>query len=277
MAAAAATATTGTAATAASAADGLSIARVYKDAVNRLRSHVQQAPPPPPPQQPVAFQPQFAPMATFVESRFQHNFNQMGQTPLQADSGPSQVQQPQFNQLQSPAAPQSGGGLFGTQQPQFNQPQGFAAAQYDGGPFQVQQPQYNQPQSFTAPRLMAPPIPAPQQSFPPAEGRSPSASHGNWNPLLGEGALPRNQSPPVKLEPDDENNGANQSPPIKSEPDNESNGASRSIWSSAESVAEGRAIANTRHHAVEDTNELQRAQSDLNLLAMPSQLGFGGG
>lgn len=46
---------------------------------------------------------------------------------------------------------------------------------------------------------------------------------------------------------------------------------------SAESVAEKRAIANTRDHAAENTNELQQAQSDLNLLAILSRLGFGGG
>ncbi|KAI7370044.1 hypothetical protein KC354_g1520 [Hortaea werneckii] len=230
--------------------------RVYNDAINRLRSQVQQAPPPPPPQHPVVLQSQHAPMST------DQIFSSMADELTRSYYGNA------VQRLQSEVQARVRQGYNRTNQ---------TPPQYGGGPSQVQQPQFNQPQSFTAPQLMAPPIPAPQQSLPPAEGRSLSASHGNWNPPLSEGALPRNQSPPVKLEPDDENNGANQSPPIKLEPENESNGASLSLWSSAESVAEGRAIANTRHHAVEDTNELQRARSDLNLLAMPSRLGFGGG
>ncbi|KAI7540447.1 hypothetical protein KC331_g9162 [Hortaea werneckii] len=228
--------------------------RVYNDAINRLRSQVQQAPPPPPPQHPVVLQSQHAPMST------DQIFSSMADELTRSYYGNA------VQRLQSEVQARVRQGYNRTNQ---------TPPQYGGGPSQVQQPQFNQPQSFTAPQLMAPPIPAPQQSLPPAEGRSLSASHGNGNPPLSEGLL--NQSPPVKLEPDDENNGANQSPPIKLEPENESNGASRSLWSSAESVAEGRAIANTRHHAVEDTNELQRARSDLNLLAMPSRLGFGGG
>ena len=135
---------------------------------------------------------------TFVESRFQHNFNQMGQTLLQDGGGPSQVQQPQLNQPQGLAAPQYGGGSFGTQQPQynqlqsfaapqygggpsqvqqphFNQPQGFATPQYGGAPFWTQQPQYNQPQGFVAPQSTAPAAAAPQQWLAGFEARRPSA------------------------------------------------------------------------------------------------------
>ncbi|KAI7155053.1 hypothetical protein KC349_g7233 [Hortaea werneckii] len=249
------------------------------DAVQHLPSQVQQAPPPPPPQQPAAFQSQSTSMSVGqqIDNMADRLFQRMYNAAINRLQSEIQARVRHGRNQTHQSLPQYGGGPFQVQQPQFNQPSGFAAPQYGGGPFGIQQPQYNQPQSFTAPQLMAPPIPAPQQSFPPAESRSLSVPDGNWNPRLGEGALPGNQSPPVKLEPDDENNGANQSPPIKLEPDDESNGASRSIWSSAESVAEGRAIANTRHHAVEDSNELQRARLDLNLLAMPSRLGFGGG
>lgn len=138
-----------------------------------------QAPPPPPPQQPMAFQSQYAPMVvsqrlinkadraflTFMESRFEHNLNQMVHNLPQYSGGPSQVQQPQFNQLQGFAAPQYGGAPFGAQQSQVNQPQGFAAPQCGGGPSQVQQPQFNQLQGFTAPQYGGGPFGTQQSQY----------------------------------------------------------------------------------------------------------------
>ncbi|KAI6788624.1 hypothetical protein KC363_g7599 [Hortaea werneckii] len=109
-------------------------------------------PPPPPPQQDAASQSQYAPMVTFMESRFEHNLNQMIQNLPQYSGGPSQVQQPQFNQ-----------------------PQLFAAPQCVGVPFGTQQPQYNQPQGFVAPQSTAPAAAAPQQWFAGLEARRPFA------------------------------------------------------------------------------------------------------
>ncbi|GAB1739433.1 hypothetical protein NU219Hw_g4392t1 [Hortaea werneckii] len=139
---------------------------------------------------------------TFVESRFQHNFNQMGQFPLQDGGGPSQVQQPQYYQLQ-----------------------GFVAPQYGGGPSQVQQPQLNQPQNSVAAQLTALPAATPPQFAP--QGHAASNFDGNAAPI-------RTQSPPVKQECKDEDNGTNQSPPVKVESEDENNGASRSIWTRSE-------------------------------------------